>query len=88
MVRIPAWDYDIDCSEVEILCSYLNSRAPGVDKAPQTIRLMTQIRTCPRATEQGRVKCRCQLTVSEVPTQEAILEEGDKKIPSKTTRLG
>ena len=27
-VRIPAQDYNIDCSEVEILCPYSNSRAP------------------------------------------------------------
>ena len=28
-VRIPTWDYDIDRSELEITCRYLNSRAPG-----------------------------------------------------------
>ena len=28
-VRIPARDYDIEYSEVEILCRYSNSRAPG-----------------------------------------------------------
>ena len=27
--RIPARDYDVDRSEVEILCRYLNRRAPG-----------------------------------------------------------
>ena len=36
----------------------------------------TQIRTHPRATEQGRVKCRCHVTVPAVLTQEAIPEEG------------
>ena len=34
-----------------------------------------QISTCPRATWQGRVKCRCLVTVPVVPTQEAIPEE-------------
>ena len=28
-VQIPTWDYDIERSEVEILCHYSNSRAPG-----------------------------------------------------------
>ena len=28
-VRIPTWDYDIDCSEVEILCRCSKSRVPG-----------------------------------------------------------
>ena len=28
-VQIPARDYDIDRSDVEILCRYSNSRAPG-----------------------------------------------------------
>ena len=28
-VQIPAPDYDIDCSEVELLCHYSNSRMPG-----------------------------------------------------------
>ena len=36
----------------------------------------TQISTHPRATQQGRVKCWCHVTVPAVPTQEAILEEG------------
>ena len=37
-------------------------------------RLMTQIRTRPKATQQG-VKCRCDVTVPAVPTQKAIPEE-------------
>ena len=32
--------------------------------------------TCPRATQQGRVKCKPHVTVPAVPTQEAIPEEG------------
>ena len=35
-----------------------------------------QIRTRPRAKQQGRIKCRCHVTVPAVPTQEAIPEEG------------
>ena len=34
------------------------------------------ISTCPRATQQGRVKCRHHVTVPAVLTQEAIPEEG------------
>ena len=37
--------------------------------------LMTQIRIRPRATQQGRVKCRPHVTIAAVPTHEAILEE-------------
>ena len=29
VVKIPARDYDIDCSELEITCCSSNSRAPG-----------------------------------------------------------
>ena len=29
VVKIPARDYDIDCSELEITCCYSISRAPG-----------------------------------------------------------
>ena len=36
----------------------------------------TQIRTCPRATQQGRIKCRHHITIPAVLTQAAILEEG------------
>ena len=36
----------------------------------------TQIKTCPRAKQQGRVKCRRHVIVPPVPTQEAIPEEG------------
>ena len=36
----------------------------------------TQMSFCPRATQQGRVKCRCHVTVPMVTTQEAIPEEG------------
>ena len=38
--------------------------------------LTTQMRNHPRATQQGRVKCRCHITVPAVPTQEAITEDG------------
>ena len=38
--------------------------------------LTTQISTCPRATQQGRVKCRLYGTVPAVTTQEAIPDEG------------
>ena len=39
-------------------------------------RLTTQNSTRPRATQQGRVKCRHHITVPVVPTQGAIPEEG------------
>ena len=29
VVQIPARDYNIDCSELEITCHYLNSSVPG-----------------------------------------------------------
>ena len=38
--------------------------------------LTTQIRTCPRAAQQGRLKCRCHVNVPAVPTQQSIQEEG------------
>ena len=43
---------------------------------------MTHIRICPRATQQGRIKCRCHITVPAVPTQDANPEKEDnlKKI--------
>ena len=41
--------------------------------------LTTQIRTHPRATQKGRIKCRHHVTIPAVPLQEAILEEGRKK---------
>ena len=37
-VQIPARDYDIDCSELEITCRYPNSRAPGGSCAAYDIR--------------------------------------------------
>ena len=42
--------------------------------------LTTQISTHPRATQQGRVKCRRHITVPAVLTKEAIPEEGRKKL--------
>ena len=41
--------------------------------------LTTQIRTRPRATQQGHVKCRHHITFPAVPTQEAISEKADNK---------
>ena len=41
--------------------------------------LTTQIRTCPRATQQGHVKCRRHVTIPASPTQKAIPGEGGKK---------
>ena len=41
--------------------------------------LTTQIRTRPRVTQQGRIKCRRHIPVPAVPTQEAIPEEGGQK---------
>ena len=38
-VLIPAQDYNIDCSELEIAFSYLNSRAPGGSCAAYDIEL-------------------------------------------------
>ena len=40
--------------------------------------LTTQISTCPRATQQGCVKCNRHFTVPAAQTQEAIPEEGGK----------
>ena len=48
--------------------------------------LTTQIRTFPRATQQGRFKCRCHVTVPAVPTQEAIPEEGGLKNKNEPSR--
>ena len=51
-------------------------------RLPQTVsssnqsRHTTQIRTHPRAKQQGCIKCRCQVTVPVILTQEAIPEEG------------
>ena len=55
-----------------------------VSRSDVNNRHSTQISTRPRATKQGRVKCRCHSTVPTVPTQEAIPEEGgyEKKLVS------
>ena len=45
----------------------------------------TQIRTCPRATQQGRIKCRYHVTIPVVPTLEAILNSGRGWIVKKIT---
>ena len=37
-VRIPAWHYNIDRSELEITCHYSNSRAPGGSFATYNIK--------------------------------------------------
>ena len=58
---------------------YLAMSKPNLKSSSNQSRLMTQIRTCPRATQQGRIKCRCHVTVPVVPTQEAIPEEGGFK---------
>ena len=55
---------------------YLGMRKPNWQSSSNQSGLTTQIRTRPRATQQGRIKCRHHVTVPAVPTQEAIPEEG------------
>ena len=62
-----------DCSH---WCTHLGMKKPNWQSSSTQSGLTTQIRTHPRATQQGRVKCRRHLTVPAVPTQEAIPEEG------------
>ena len=57
--------------------------SPLTQEKHQTLHL-TQISTRPRATKQGRIKCRRHSTVPTIPTQGAILEEGG--IGKKTRR--
>ena len=50
---------------------YLGMRKPNWQSSSNQSGLMTQIRTRPIATQQGRIKCRHHITVPTVPTQEA-----------------
>ena len=72
-------EYGIDRSELELinipLMYVLNLGIIFLKKNKQS-GLTTQISTRPRATQQGRVKCRHHITVPAVPTQKAIPEEG------------
>ena len=79
-VRIPARDYDINRSESDMACHYSNSRMLGVtcvayDIAPQT-NPGSQPRSEPALELNSWVKCRRQIILPVVPTQEAIPEEG------------
>ena len=78
----PAWDYDIDRSEVEnfVTIQIAGRRVTCVayniyNSSSNQSKFTTQISTCPRATQQGCIKCRRHVTVLAVPTQEAIPEE-------------
>ena len=61
-------------------CYYLGMKKPNWQSSSTQSGLTNQIRTRPRATKQGLIKCRCHFTIPAVPTQEAIPEEGGKKI--------
>ena len=79
-VRIPARDYNTDRSESEMACHYSNSRVPGdmcsLQYQTEHRRYQARPMCLSIAIIQGRVKCRRPITVPEVPTQEAIPEEG------------
>ena len=67
----------IDC---QLICiKYLGMKNPNWQSSSIQSGLTTQIRTRPRATHQGHIKCRGHITIPAVPTQEAIPEEGRYK---------
>ena len=64
---LPLWQHSTFCNYIKLLNQSVYK---------------PQIRTSPRAAQQGRIKCKWHITVPMVSSQEAISEEGKKYHPS------